>query len=240
MIRRVLVVVVCLLSMSMWAQMPDKFTNLQVLPKDIGKEDLMQVMRNFSFATGLRCEGCHVQKADKKIDFPLDDKEQKKTARVMWKMVMAINGDYIDKLGKANPNEVRCVTCHHGISQPRTLNNLMAETIEKQNVAAAIAQYRDLRTKYYGTGAYDFGETALNLLTEQLSRQKKIADAVAIVELNAEVNAPVSGWGLNLAGMAHRDHGDTGKAKADYKKALEANPENQWAKKQLEELNAAK
>src|SRR4051794_6586365 len=86
-----------LLTITALAQVPDNFTNLQVLPKDISKEDLTQVMRNFSFATGLNCENCHVQGADKKMNFAADDKEQKKTARVMWKMVMSINGDYIDK-----------------------------------------------------------------------------------------------------------------------------------------------
>ena len=51
------------------AQFPDKFTNLQVLPKSISKDELMQTMHGFSFSTGYRCEGCHVQAADKKIDF---------------------------------------------------------------------------------------------------------------------------------------------------------------------------
>lgn len=68
--RRLLPAIIFLLSVSACAQFPDKFTNLQVLPKDIGKDDLMQTMRNFSFATGLRCEGCHVQKPDKEDRLP--------------------------------------------------------------------------------------------------------------------------------------------------------------------------
>jgi len=240
MVRRlVLCLSLSFLSLAAWAQFPDKFTNLQVLPKDISKDDLMQTMRNFSFATGLRCEGCHVQAPDKKINFPADDKPQKKTAREMMKMVKAINTDYIAKLGKPEITEVKCATCHHGVNEPRTLNDAMYETIQKENAAAAVAQYRKLRERYYGSGAYDFGETSLNLLTERLTRENKAADAVAIAELNAEVNPP-SGWGLAVASMAHRQHGDIDKAKADVKKALELNPDNAWAKSQLDELNAAK
>src|SRR3954464_6696069 len=110
-------VVLLLCSVSAQAQMPDKFTNLQVLPKDISKKDLMAIMRGFSFSLGVRCENCHVQKADKKIDFPLDDKEEKKTARLMLKMVDGVNRDYISKVGKPSPVKVYYVTCHHDLAR---------------------------------------------------------------------------------------------------------------------------
>lgn len=77
-------------------------------------------------------------------------------------------------------------------------------------------------------------------MAESLDRKKKIAEEVAIMELNAEVNSPLSGWGLNISGAAHREHGDLEKAKADFEKALQANPKNEWAKKQLEELKSSK
>ena len=41
-------------------QIPDRFTNLQVLPEDIPRDSLVSLMRSFTFATGLRCDGCHV------------------------------------------------------------------------------------------------------------------------------------------------------------------------------------
>jgi tetratricopeptide (TPR) repeat protein len=239
MLRRLVLCAIGLFAVAMFAQTPDKFTNLQVFPKTIAKDELIQTMRGFSFATGLRCEGCHVQSADKKIDFAADDKPQKKTARDMLRMVAAINADYINKMGNSDPVQVTCMTCHHGLSKPRSLTDVMAETIQKENVAAAVAQYRKLREEYYGTGAYDFSETALNLLAERLMRENKVAEAVAIVELNADMN-PTTTWALGVAAMAHRQHGDTEKAKADFKKLLEANPENNWAKEQLAQLNASK
>jgi thioredoxin reductase len=42
-------------------QIPDKFTNLKVLPKDISKQELQSTMRGFAFALGVRCEHCHVE-----------------------------------------------------------------------------------------------------------------------------------------------------------------------------------
>lgn len=41
-------------------KVPDKFTNLKVLPKDIGKDDLVTTMRMFARSLGLRCNPCHV------------------------------------------------------------------------------------------------------------------------------------------------------------------------------------
>ena len=42
-----------------FAQIPDTYTNLKVLPKDIKKAQLMQYMKDFSKALGVRCHACH-------------------------------------------------------------------------------------------------------------------------------------------------------------------------------------
>src|ERR1017187_9367057 len=55
---------------------------------------------------------CQVQKADMKTDFPADDKDQKKTARIMLQMVAGINHDYVSKIDKPLPVQVECATCH--------------------------------------------------------------------------------------------------------------------------------
>ena len=155
-------------------------------------------------------------------------------------MVDAINQEYIAKLGRKAPNQVGCVTCHHRLSIPITMNALLAETLEKKDIPAAIALYRDLRKKDYGGAQYDFGETPLNQLTESLLKQHKTKEAVAIMELNVEVNMPPSLWGYNLLAMAHKENKETEKAKMDFQKILELNPQDAFAKKQLEELNSGK
>jgi tetratricopeptide (TPR) repeat protein len=234
--------IVCSAVLGASAQMPEKFTNLQYFPKDISRDDLMATMRGFSFSLSVRCQYCHAGKEGdgQKTDFASDEKETKKTARAMLRMVEAINQQYITKLESKTSRRVECVTCHHGLSKPVAMNALLAETIEKKDVDAAIALYRDLRKRAYGSGQYNFGETPLNQLTESLLKQHKTKEAAAIMELNVEVNTPPSMWTYNLLAMSHAANKETEKAKADFQRILELDPQNEFARKQLEELNGAK
>jgi len=235
--------ILLLLAAPAGAQIPEKFTNLQVLPKTISKADLMHTMRGFAFALGVRCDYCHTGKSGGSLDgmnFTADEKDTKTTARVMLRMVAAINADYIGKLGGTPSIEVECFTCHRGLSRPRTLQAVLSEALEKKDLSSAIALYRDLKKEYYGGAQYDFSETSLNLLTESLLAKDKGKEAAAMMELNLEVNNPLSGWGSNLIAMAHRASGDTSKAIQDYKKIVEANPDNSWAKQQLADLESGK
>jgi tetratricopeptide (TPR) repeat protein len=225
------------------AQFPDKFTNLQVLPKDISRADLQSTMRGFAFALNVRCNHCHVEKTEGKkiqLDFPADDKETKKTARVMLQMVATINRDYISKLATQPPIRVQCVTCHHGLTQPRTLNSVLTEAIDQKGVDGATALYRDLRQKYYGTGQYDFGDTPLNQLCESLLAERKYKEALAIMEMNFESNRPDSLWSYHMLAQAHEANGLTEKAIADYRKVLELHPDDDWAKDQIQALSKPK
>jgi tetratricopeptide (TPR) repeat protein len=224
------------------AQVPEKFTNLQFFPKTTTRQELMAHMRGFSFSLGVRCQFCHVGKDGNSLanmDFASDEKDTKKTARAMLRMVADINQEYIAKMGRTAPVRVECVTCHRQLSIPKTMNALLAETIEKKDVQAAIALYRDLRKNDLASGKYDFGETALNILTESLLQQGKAKEAAAIMELNVEVNTPPSGWAYSLLAMSHTANKEVEKAKADYRKILELNPQDEWAKQQLEKLSAS-
>lgn len=225
------------------AQFPEKFTNLKVLPKDISKAQLQSTMRGFAFALNVRCEHCHVEKAGGKkfeMDFAADDKEAKRTARVMLKMVAAINRDYISEVPKTPPAEVQCVTCHHGLTEPRTLNSVLAEAIDQKGIDSAVVLYHDLRQKYYGSGQYDFGETSLNQLSESLMAQKKNKEALAIMEMSFDSNHPDSVWSYHLLAMAHQANGQVDKAIADYRKVLELHPDDDWAKEQIQALSKEK
>ena len=222
------------------AQVPEKLTNLQYFPKTTQRDDLIQTMRGFSFSLGVRCEYCHAAKPGEshdKLDFASDDKEQKKIARTMLRMVDSINQDYIAKLACQTQNRVSCVTCHNGLGKPKGIAPTINETLDAKGIPDAIAQYRDLRKKYYGGAQYDFSETPLNQLSENLTRSGKSKEAVAIMEMNAELNAPISGWGSSVLAMAYMADKNFDKAKAEFQKMVDKNPENSWAKKQLEELN---
>jgi len=224
------------------AQVPEKFTNLKVLPRDIHRSDLVGIMRGFSFSVGVRCEYCHAAQQDGKagLDYASDAKEPKRTARVMMQMVEVINRDHLSRLGKPSPVQVECTTCHRGIPVPRTVNAVLAEKLEQTGVPEATALYRELRKKHYGSAAYDFSETPLNILSETLLAKSKAGEAAAMMELNAELNHPLSGWGLAVLAMAHRGSGARDKAILDYQRILELNPKDDWARQQLEELKKMK
>ena len=224
------------------AQFPDKFTNLKVLPKDISKRELQATMRGFAFALGVRCGHCHVEKpaAASGYDFPADDKDAKKTARLMLRMVEAINRDYIAKVentGNKATIRVECMTCHRGLTQPQPLHHLLAASLDKDGLEKTVALYHELRVKYYGTGQYDFGETPLNQLSEQLLAKNKNREAVTVMELNFKANHPDSVWAYHILAMAHQANGQLKEAITDYKNALVQHPDDTWAKSQVDELS---
>jgi len=241
-----LLAIVLLAGIPASAQFPDKYTNVKVLPKNISKHEMESTMRGFAFALGVRCEHCHVEKKapEKGFDFGADEKDAKKTARVMLKMVSAINHDYISKVPKAPSDgaaiQVQCVTCHHGLTHPRPLNAVLADSLEKDGLEKTVALYHELRGKYYGSGQYDFGETSLNQFTEALLAQKKTGEALAIMELNFAENHPGSVWSYHMLAMTHAANGQIDKAIADYRKVLELHPDDQWAKEQIDALSKNK
>lgn len=102
--------------------LPDKFTNLQVLPKDISKDDLVATMRLFSRSLGVHCDFCH-EVSETSHDWASDKKEPKLAARTMMKMVHDINANYLPKTeplpgqGKKQA-DVNCWSCHRGHKEP--------------------------------------------------------------------------------------------------------------------------
>jgi hypothetical protein len=70
---------------------PDKFTNLKVLPQDITKPQLMAIMKGFSKTMNVRCSYCHSVADDLSSgDFVSDDKAPKAAARQLLTDVLAV------------------------------------------------------------------------------------------------------------------------------------------------------
>ena len=188
------------------AQIPDRFENLQIFAKDIGKRELLDAMGDFSFALGVRCEFCHVGEGGpelRNMDFASDDKEAKRTARRMLVMVAAIRKDFLASLGKARPVQVGCFTCHHGVARPELIEDVLEAALDSSGVEAAIGRYRSLRAEHYGSAAYDFGESPLNRLGEKLLRAGKREEALTLLELNREFH-PDSAWLRHLLEEARK------------------------------------
>lgn len=106
------------------AQVPQKFTNLQVFPPDSAPDVVIAAMKNFTRALDVRCPFCHVGEEGKPLDtfdFAADTKPPKLVARAMMRMTAEING----AVRKAIPDaatqgyQVTCWTCHRGSQHPQ-------------------------------------------------------------------------------------------------------------------------
>jgi hypothetical protein len=122
--RRLLVLVslASLWALPVRAQIPETFTNLQVLPKDLSRQQLVGIMRGFALNLGIRCEHCHVGEGNdlSKFDFASDARPAKAAARSMLALVTRVNADLVTALGPAAEPRVTCYTCHRGAAKPLT------------------------------------------------------------------------------------------------------------------------
>ena len=98
--------------------------NLQVLPKDIPRPQLLQAMQAFNQALGVQCSHCHqfIGPGDPMNDMASDVKPQKNAARAMLRMVQAINPQVASGVNKTAETATRvgCWTCHRGQAIPET------------------------------------------------------------------------------------------------------------------------
>ena len=95
-------------------------TNLKVLPRNLTGKQVHEIMEKWEGELGTSCKTCHA--ADPKnlgpngkprLNFADDSKEDKQTARKMFKMVEEINSNYISKIDSSGA-PVTCGTCHRG------------------------------------------------------------------------------------------------------------------------------
>lgn len=207
---------------------PDEFTNLQVLPGEIGRPELVGIMRGFATALDVRCSHCHTvsdgldQPDD---DFAADDKSTKRTARMMLRMVNRINQETLPALpDRGSPEvEVTCQTCHGGLPRPVPVDRVVEHLIGEEGIDAAVARYRELRDQYHGSRAYDFGFGPLNGLAQRLAAAERTGQAVRVLELNLEYH-PTSLPTLILLGQAHEADGDPDSALGAYRRILDLDP----------------
>ncbi len=225
------------------AQIPDKFTNLEVLPDDIPRDSLVQIMRSFAMSLGVRCGYCHVPKEGterEELDFASDDKVEKRQARFMMRLVRDLNTEELSGLPERSdpPVRVTCVTCHRRSPVPRTIDVVIAETIDSAGVAAAVEHYRRLREETMESGRYDFSEWPVNELARKLAAGGKRAEAIALLEMNGQLHPASADIDVQLADI-YRAAGDREKAIVYYRTALEKQPSNQNARRRLDELTGA-
>jgi tetratricopeptide (TPR) repeat protein len=239
--RALLVVAgIVLSSVSAWAQGQPPPQNLQYFPKDIPRPQLIQRMREFSFALDVRCQYCHAGGDGVSFDgvnFASDEKPAKVKARAMLRMVDQINNNLLASLpSRAEPRvNVNCATCHRGLALPKSLQTTLLEITNTDGVAAAVAKYRQLRSDTMVAGKYNFGEWEINELARQLTEAGKTADAITILEMNGEFYPKSADIDFTI-GELHRARKENDQAIARYRAALEKNPQHPGAKRWLTEL----
>jgi hypothetical protein len=224
--------------------------NLQVLPKDMTRQQVQAVMGTFTAGLGVRCEFCHAEannagaappagggRGGPPLDFALDTKETKEVARQMLRMVADINGKYLPATGRTigEGDRVSCETCHHGLSKPQTLRAALAGAVVAKGTDSATALYRDLRTRYYGAAAYDFSENALPVAANEIARLNQRPAALALLNLNLEYYDK-SALTYQTMGQLLLQGGDTTGAIDAIKKASALQPNNQQLQRLLQQL----
>ena len=223
--------ILALLGVPLSAQVPDEFTNLKVLDKDIGKQQLIGIMRGWAGALGVRCNHCHVGPDNLQgMDFSTDEKEHKRAARAMLEMALAINNQHIgswDESGSEGEHQgVNCFTCHRGQPKPpRELTTILGETAKSDGVDAAMEQYKELKAEHLGAGVYDFRERIFGELAQEAFEAGEMETAMEILRSSLEIY-PDSADLHAFLGMALLQSGDAEGATGQFDEALELDSEN--------------
>jgi hypothetical protein len=236
---------------------PVAHQNLQVLAKDIPQPQLLQVMQGFTQGLGVQCGYCHANApapeggargagrgrgpAAPPLDFPSDTKATKKAAREMLLLVRDINARVPVAVGKTADaaTRVQCITCHRGVAIPKQLGDILAQTAMDKGTPAAIAQYRELRKQYFGAQAYDFSETGLITIAQRSTAADAADEATAWLQLNLEY-FPLSSRTYAAMAQAQQKKNDKEGAIKSLTRAVELDPQNAQAKRQLDQLKDAK
>jgi tetratricopeptide (TPR) repeat protein len=223
-------------------QWPAKPKNAKALPKDIKPEQLQATMIGFTRALGVRCPHCHVGEEGKPLttfDFASDAKPEKQIARDMIAMLADVKKDLSRmKLEGTTRVSMECRTCHHGHPRPTTLAEELMVAYEPAGIDSALAAYANLRARYHGRDAFDFGESGLAEFADALAQKGRKEDALRVLERNVEQH-PQSLRTLDALARGYEEAGMNDRALATYRKMLEIDPENRNAKRKIEALQGA-
>ena len=221
-------------------------TNLQVIPEDTPRSEVIDVMRGFLGALNVGCNYCHVgaqrgcpptPEGISTCDFATDIMPAKQAARDMMRMTAEINARVPAAVMKSanDATRVQCVTCHRGVEDPQQLSGILSQTASDKSMPAAIEEFRDLRKRYYGGQSYDFRENSLIALARSSIEANKSDEALSWLQLNLEYY-PNSAASYRWMAEAYEHKNDRDTAIKSVEKALELDPDNGAAKRLLDRL----
>lgn len=220
-------------------------TNLQVLPDTLTRRQLTPIMREVADGLGVNCAYCHVQSdpADMRtFDYAADDRPEKRIAREMLRMVADINARRIPQAIAARQVstaavEVTCATCHRGSARPAFIEDVMTRHLEEDGLDAAIAHYRELRSRFFGGYQYDFRPGPLTSLAQSLAADERFDEALAFAGLAVEFY-PQDSNPLFALGQIHAQAGHSDQAIEIMTRAMDLAPEDrkEFFRRQIERL----
>jgi transglutaminase-like putative cysteine protease len=111
--------------------------------------------------------------------------------------------------------------------------HLVEQVLKNQGLDAALRKYQELRDN--PPADCRFTEDSFNLLAYRTLNRGRIPEAIALFELNAAAY-PRSSNAYGCLAEAYRKKGDTAKVIENYRKAVELDPANEIARKNLEQL----
>ena len=217
---------------------PPPMTNLQIIPKDTPRPQVLQQMQAIAASLGVQCNYCHVMEGrGGRTDMAADDKATKKAARGMMLLAREINSKLPESIGKAPEATTRvgCATCHRGVPIPKQITDVVTDAASAGGAAAGVAKYRELREKFYGGQSYDFSENGLLATAQRAIAANKPDDALAYLQANVDYY-PKSARSYLAMSQAHLAKQDKAGAIKDLEKALDLDPNNTQAKTQLETI----
>ena len=207
---------------------PERAENLTELPEDFPPERLRAVMIGFTGALGVRCAHCHDGEEGQPLstfDFASDANPNKDRARVMYRLLGAVN-DHLDQIEPSGEEiNMWCHTCHQGKPRPQTLAEAIGERARAEGGASAVAYFRELRAEHYGGPAYDFRPASVARVAFGLAEAGEPDAGLELAELNAE-HHPEAWEAHEGVGDVLSQRGDTRAARAAYERALELSPDN--------------
>lgn len=146
----------------------------------------------------------------------------------------------LDNTGSSNLNRFNTAIARILHNQPyelprQSIAAVIEKTISEKGIDAAVAEYRDLKTKQ--AAAYNFAEPELNDLGYRLMGMGKLKEAVEIFKLNVEAYPQGFNTYDSLA-EAYMNMNEREPAIRNFKKSLELNPNNTNAVEMLKKLGA--
>jgi len=214
--------------------------NLEVLPSDLSRDSVVKIMR-FTVASGLgvTCSYCHGAPGVPfdSIDYASDERQTKRTAREMMRMVARINGELLPTITARGtpPIEVQCITCHRGAQRPLMLEDTLGTVIARLGADSALATYERIKQRYTGRFAYDFGQRSLNTLAARLIEQGRLVDARRVLELNIREHPEAWDPSFTLA-QVYESLGERDLAIEQYRRVMTLLPSHAATRRRLEAL----